>query len=483
MARITLWLIGLGLLISISLVVGIYLLSQNETADFGGSAKILKLELDAGLKDMPGSGSLLDDPESLPPLTTEVSQMLLDASTDNAISGLHINLSSLNLGWAQVHEIRNSIKTFVDSGKPCTLHTDALSNKEYYLASACSDIHISPNGIFLVNGLSVTQSYYANLFEKLDISANFAHVGDFKSAVEPYERTGPSEAASEATNALLDSLFGQLQNSIAEGRNLLNEESIALLDDPPFTPQAAQESGLIDSLSYSDEILDPEADVIYSDRYLKKRRSAWQSNPNKIAIIHADGAIVSGDSGESMFGGQFVGDVSMKRYIRKAKDDDNIKAVVLRVNSPGGSGAASDIIWHELEELQAAGKSVVVSMGDYAASGGYYISMGSDFIFAQPNTITGSIGVFGGKINLSGLYDYAGVTQHTYKRGHFSTIFSEVHNFDDRQRAKYQDFLNGFYEVFITKAAEGRNLEKSVISINLEISFVTSVIPIVLYSV
>lgn len=460
MARITLWLIGLGVIISISLVVGIYLISQGDSPGFVASERVLNLKFDPSIRDLPGSTDFFADPEDLPPLSTEVAQLIRDAGDDPNITGIKINLSSLSLGWAQTHEIREALVYYNSTNKPCDLFTQMVDNKSYYLASGCPNIHMAPNGIFLVTGLSVTQSYYATLFEKMDIHANFAHVGDFKSAVEPYERTGPSEAASEATDALLDSLYSQLKLSFISGRNMSESEVNSIFNDPPITPSSALEQGLIDSLSYSDEIFDTEEDTIKMSKYLRQRRKAWSSGDSAIAVIHADGAIMSGDSGESLFGGQFVGDESMTRYLRDAKEDDDVKAIVIRVNSPGGSGSASDIIWHEIEAVQEAGKTVVVSMGDYAASGGYYISMGTDYIFAQPNTITGSIGVFGGKINIKGLYDYAGVSLHTYQRGHYSTLFSEVHDFDERHRNKYQEFLEGFYDIFITKAADGRQMTK-----------------------
>ena len=177
---------------------------------------------------------------------------------------------------------------------------------------------------------------------------------------------------------------------------------------------------------------------------------------SSIAVIYVDGAIVNGSGGDSLFGGSSIGDHTFRRHVQQAIDAD-VSALVVRVSSPGGSGSASDAIWRDLQRVKDLGIPIVISMGDYAASGGY-MSMIGDYIFAQPNTITGSIGVFGGKLNLEGLYNKVGMNLHTYQRGAYANLFSSTSDFSDAERAKYQEFLDGFYTVFITKAAEGRNL-------------------------
>jgi protease-4 len=172
-------------------------------------------------------------------------------------------------------------------------------------------------------------------------------------------------------------------------------------------------------------------------------------------VIYAEGAIISGASSSDFFGSQYVGDRTLRKYLKEAREDDSIKSVVLRVNSPGGSGQASDAIWRDVALTQEV-KPVIVSMGDYAASGGYYISMGSSRIFAEPGTITGSIGVFGGKMNLAGAYEKVGVSLHTEQRGRYANLFGSTSDFDDLERQKYQEFLASFYRTFVTKAADGR---------------------------
>jgi protease-4 len=458
--KITLWLLSLGALVTLGLVIGISLLFSSELPSLSEEPEWLYLDLRIPLTATPRSAGILDNPSDLPPLTTDMARLIRSAGDDDSILGIRAELGGLGLGWAQVQELRNSLLDYRESGKECKIWGEAFSNKEYYLASACNEVSMPPAGVFLVTGMSMTITYYADLFTELDIQPNFAHVGDFKSAVEPYERTGPSDSASEATNALLDSIYDEFIEGLANGRALQPKAMRAILDNPPITPEGALEMGLVDSLQYRDEfLLKDNEDISFRSwrTYLEAQKPLYEDSENQIAVIYAEGAIMGGSSGSSMFGGKTIGDKSMHRYFQKAIDQD-VKAVVLRISSPGGSGSASDAIWRDVQRVKSLGIPVIISMGDYAASGGYYIAMAGDYIFAQPTTITGSIGVFGGKFNLSGLYKKLGMNLHTYKRGEFSTLFSSSSNFTEDERSKYQEFLNGFYNIFITKAAEGRNL-------------------------
>ena len=458
--KITLWLLSLGALVTLGLVIGISLLFSSEIPSLSEEPEWLYLDLRVPLTATPRSAGILDNPSDLPPLTTDMAHLIRSAGNDDSILGIRAELGGLGLGWAQVQELRNSLLDYRESGKECKVWGEAFSNKEYYLASACNEVSMPPAGVFLVTGMAMTITYYADLFTELDVQPNFAHVGDFKSAVEPYERTGPSESASKATNALLDSIYDEFIEGLATGRSLQPKAMRAILDNPPITPEGALEMGLVDSLQYRDQFLmKDQEDVSFRSwrTFWEAQKPLYEDSENQIAVIYAEGAIMGGSSGSSMFGAKTIGDKSMHRYFQEAIDQD-VKAVVLRISSPGGSGSASDAIWRDVQRVKALGIPVIISMGDYAASGGYYIAMAGDYIFAQPTTITGSIGVFGGKFNLSGLYKKLGMDLHTYKRGEFSTLFSSSSNFTEDERSKYQEFLNGFYTIFITKAAEGRNL-------------------------
>ncbi|MDG1482990.1 MAG: signal peptide peptidase SppA [Myxococcota bacterium] len=456
--RLLLWLAGIGALIMVAATVAVVLLLQDGTPGFDED-QWLHVRFSPMLTDAPGNEGMLVDPADLPPLTSELSAALEHAATDDSVTGLLIDLAPIGIGWAGTQELRDAILAFKDSGKPCIVWSDQFTNMEYYLATACDDIRLPPAGITLVNGLAMTQSYYADTLAELGVSANFEHVGDFKSAVEPYERSGPSEAASEATDALLDSLYSQFLRGIAQGRGLSEEQAAALIDTPPMNPEDALARGMVDKLQYRDQMLDEvgEERRRMSD-YLRKLRQDWKSGEQTVAVIYAEGAIVGGESGSQLFGGSMIGDRTVSSQLRDVREDDDISAVVLRVNSPGGSGSASDTIWREVA-LTREVKPVVISMGDYAASGGYYISMGADHIFAEPGTLTGSIGVFGGKMNLSGFYEeWLKVSHHTYKRGEQATLFSSMSDFNDSERAVFRSFLQGFYTTFVTKAAEGREM-------------------------
>ncbi len=455
--RLLLWTTAFGLVILVATVAAVVLLADAGPPGFEQDPKWLRVKVSGGFDEAPGTENLLVDPVDMPPLTTEVAAAIRHAATDDEVAGLLLEIYPTAMGWASTQELRDALAVFAASGKPCRAWADALMNKEYYLASACGEVQAAPNGLVLVNGLSITRSYYKGTFDKYGVSPNFEHVGDFKSAVEPYERTGPSDAAAEADGAMLDSLYTQLVAGIADGRGVEHGVAAAWVDDPPVSVDAAVEAGMIDGAAYRDEVLeDEEVEVMNLSGYLKDLRRGWSGRTDRIAVIYAEGAIVSGSSDSDLFGSTYIGDRTLRKQLTKAREDDTIKAIVLRVSSPGGSGQASDAIWREVERTKEV-KPVVVSMGDYAASGGYYISMGADRIFAEPGTITGSIGVFGGKLNLAGVYESVGVSLHTQRRGRYATLFSSTSDFDDDERQKYRDFLTGFYDVFVSKAAEGRD--------------------------
>ena len=451
-----------GVLAFVAMGVGVaVLLGQDGSDEPSATRGFLEVDLTRGLADAPGDVGLAFDPSDFPPLLTEVAADIRRAAKDPNITGLYVEVGSGTLGWAGTQELHDAIVAFGESGKPCHAWAQELDNKGYYLASACDQVHVAPAGLVLVNGLAITNEYYAGTLEKVGVRANFEHVGDFKSAVEPFERTGPSDAASEATNALLDELWGQFVEGVSRARGVDAALVQARVDDPPMTPQAALDAGWIDGLKYRDEVREGLAgkDRVKLSEYGADRPTGLKT----IAVVHAEGQIVSGRSDVSMFGGSFVGDDTFVKTIDNVREDEDIAAVVLRVNSPGGSGLASDNMWHALERLKAAGKPLVVSMGDYAASGGYYIACNADAIVAEPGTLTGSIGVFGGKMNVAGLYDKVGVTLHTWQRGQLANLLSGTSDFSELERAKFRAFLEGFYETFLDRVGKGRGMDRDAV--------------------
>jgi len=456
--NLIIWLIAFSILILVATGAGLFMLLDGGPSIGDSKARWLHVRITPMIAEAPGSEGLILDPAEMPPLTTEISKAITTAATDDSIEGLLLEVEGVGMGWGQVQEIRDAILHFREGGKPSVAWAEQYGNKEYFLASAAQEVHLAPEGLTLVNGLSMTSMYYAGTFEKFGVTANFEHVGDFKSAVEPYERRGPSPAAAEATNALLDSIYGQFLRGIAQGRNIEIDAARALVDDPPLTGADALETGLVDSLSYRDEVDELiDGDTIKIGRYIQDSGSAWLANGKRIAVVHAEGTIVSGRGGPGLMGGQRIGSTSLNKLLKEVREDDEIAAVVIRVNSPGGSAMASDAIWREVGRTQDE-KPVVISMGDLAASGGYYMSMGADQIIAQPGTITGSIGVLGGKLNLSGLYAEVGLSLHHYERGARADLLSSTKDFDPEDRAKFRTFLEGFYTTFVQKAAQGRGI-------------------------
>ncbi len=458
--RLLLWLSLLGVLLFFAAATAVALLIWDHEAPASGP-RALVIQLEDGIPDAPPQGAFVLDKQDFPPMLTEITRAIRYASDDDSIDSLVLDIQPLSLGWGSIQELVDAVHFFTGNGKPCLAYSDSLTNKEYLLAASCGEIALAPAGMFLVNGLSVSTTYFAGAMEKLGIESNLQHVGDYKSAVEPYERTGPSDAAREATDSLLDSVYANFLSSIAMGRSMDLQQVEYLVDQAHMTPDMALQDGLVDELAFRKEFIEDFAgeDPITLGRYLKKVRKAENKRP-WIAVIYTEGTIVSGEGSDDLWGSSYVGDRAVIRMLEDVRMDDEIPAVVLRVNSPGGSGLASDNIWAAVQRLRQE-KPLVVSMGDMAASGGYYISMGADAIFAQPTTLTGSIGVFGGKMNMAGLYAKLGLTTYQYKRGRNSDILSYTNDFSDEGRARFREFLESFYDLFLSRAAEGRSMTRA----------------------
>lgn len=462
-ARLLLGIAVMGVLTFVAAGAGAVFFFQKGYKSEVKDESFLEVDIDGGLAEAPGNEGLVMDPNDFPPLVTEVSADIRRAASDARIKGLYLQIDDMSLGWAGVQDLRDAVAAFTASGKPCYAHADGYDNKAYYLATGCGEIYLSPAGLMLVNGFSITTEYYAGTFEKIGVTANFEHVGDFKSAIEPFQRTGPSDAASAAMEAMLDSLYGQMVNGIAAGRKITPDEARALIDDPAITPESALARKMVDGLKHRDEVADEMAGKERTDIADYHEGPSPFATGKKIAVLHAQGTIVSGEGGAQLFGGNMIGDQGMVDELNDIREDEDTVALVLRVDSPGGSGLASDNIWRGIQRVKASGKPVVVSMGDYAASGGYYIAAPADWIVAEPGTLTGSIGVFGGKLNIAGVYDKLGVTMHTYQRGQLASIFSSTKDFDEVERAKFREFLLTFYDTFVGKVVEGRKMDKEAV--------------------
>lgn len=486
--RVLLVLTLMGMLLFVGSVGFIaWVVTAEDTGDISEDT-FVSVTIKGVLQDAPPQPDLFGDPSKVRPNVTELAAAIRKAGADARVDGLYLQLEPVAGGWGSLQEIRTAIDAFRAQGKPCVAYAEMYDDASYYLASACDQIVLAPGGITMVNGMASSTTYYAETFEKIGVEPEFEHVGDFKSAIEPYERTEPSEPAAEAMNYLLDDIYRQLLEGIASGRGVSTEQARSMVDASPMSPANAVELGLIDVLAYPDAVaahIHEVADEGWHEKLtepvteaqlksakerftrigevVKDVRAANASKASQIAVIHAEGTILSGEAEGGLFGGSVLADRTFRKWIREVRKDESVKAIVLRVNSPGGSGLASDMMWRELKMAQEQGLPVVVSMADYAASGGYYIAAPADWIVAQPGTVTGSIGVFGGKFNLGGMWEKLGMKSHTYRRGELSTLFSANESFSEQGRATYRRFLSDFYETFLDRVGTGRSMERDVV--------------------
>ncbi|MCA9005726.1 MAG: signal peptide peptidase SppA [Planctomycetaceae bacterium] len=416
---------------------------------------------------------------------SKVVSRLEKAAEDKSLTGVVLHFKGTELGWAKLNELRQAIKKVRKNDKKVFAWIESGMTKDYLIASACDQIVMPESASLILLGLRAEVSFYKNLFDILDIKPDILRVGKYKSAAEPYTRTEMSDAFREEMEALLDNYFGQITSMISESRGMSAEKVEAAINGGPYMAAEAKKLGLIDHIAYEDQLpklltgKDSKNDVKLIKKYAKKRADTDFSgiagliklmdllagidssqrigSGPRIAVIYATGAIMSGSSAQgSLLGGNVLGSDTFIKAVEKAADDDQVKAIVVRVDSPGGSALASDLMWRSLEE---AGKPIVVSMGDVAASGGYYISMGAERIFAEPGTLTGSIGVVGGKLAIEGLYKKIGITTSVISRGSNSGTFSPLTGFTESERVAVTGMLNAIYKQFTEKAAAGRKMD------------------------
>ena len=408
----------------------------------------------------------------------------LDAlKTDDDIAGIIFKIDGVSLGWAVLQEIRTELHEFRDAGKETIGYLESGGNAEYLLAATMDRIVLMPTGSLNLTGLRAEVLFYKGLLDKLDIEADMLAMGKYKSGVEPYMRDGMSDEFRESMTALLDDLYAQLLNHIAESREGITAESASdLINSGPFTAEEAQQEKLVDALQYYDELVetlkaaseDEEVQVV-KPSFERKRtvpdmnslaglmqlfsmlnppQRARAAGENQIALIYASGPILPDIDSPFILMSAITPD-ALKKAFQKARTDDSVRAVVLRIDSPGGSALASDLIWREVMLTQRE-KPVVVSMGNVAASGGYYIAMAAGTIVAHPSTLTGSIGVFGGKLNLKGLYNKVGLTKEIISHGQNATLYSDYGGFTPTERERVGKMMKTVYEDFVSKAAAGR---------------------------
>ncbi len=388
------------------------------------------------------------------------------ASKDPNIDGIYLDVSDINAGLSTVEEIRNALIRFKKSDKFIYAYSEFYSQKAYYLSSVADSVYLNPSGLLELKGFSTQYMFFKNAFEKLEIKPEIIRVGSFKSAVEPYMSDRMSDSNKLQVNVYLQSLFNHMVSNIAVSRNLEKDSvrNIALLLKVRNAGDAVTHK-LADRLAYKDELLMrlvkssnqsaiKELNLVSLHQYAKSAKPNISISKNKVAVIYASGEINSGTGNE-----ETIGSETISKAIRKARLDESIKAIVLRVNSPGGSALASDVIWREVVLAKKA-KPFIVSMGDVAASGGYLIACAADTIVAEPTTITGSIGVFGILFNAENFFkNKLGITFDQVKVGEYADLGNYTKALSPAERNIIQNEVNRIYADFTNKVAEGREMD------------------------
>jgi protease-4 len=397
------------------------------------------------------------------------------ARDDDRVRALVAKVGGGNIGLARVQEIRAAVAAFRASGKLTVAWAETFGefthgNVPYYLATAFDRIYLQPSGSVGLTGVAVEQLFLHDALAKVGVGFQSAKRQEYKTAADPLTERGFTGPAREAAERLAVSVVEQISAAIAERRGKTQDDARALLDRGPFLAADALAEGLVDALGYRDEVYaavrqetGQDAVLQYVARYAKPRALAQRArrlpNPreNFVALVHASGPIRQGRSSRGPMGSA-IGSDTVAAALRSARSDDRVRAVLLRVNSPGGSAVASDTIWREVVRLRVAGKPVVVSMSDVAASGGYYIAMAADVIVAQPGTLTGSIGVIIGKPVVEEALGRAGITTDSVAAGARARMFTPFHPFTEDEWDRINSWLDLVYTDFVTKAAEGRRM-------------------------
>ncbi|MCX7830305.1 MAG: signal peptide peptidase SppA [Acidobacteria bacterium] len=461
----------LGLIIFIAVLVllligGTMLIVGISSLAKGGQVKVktnstLVLKLDKPIQEMPADPFAMQFFGAKVYQFAEIHDAIKRAKDDERIKSLLIVPTMTPISFAKAQELKKDIEEFKKSKKPVYAYFDVTGNTGYYLAASADKIYAPPTAMLFLSGVYAEMPFLRDTLEKIKIEPQLYHIGDYKSASDMFMRNNMSDAQKEAMDAILDTFYRNLVKGICENGRFTEEEAKVIIDKGMQTGDFLKESKLVDEFLYPDDIDEilkkangskDDLNKIEIGAYVRDKRAIFDGKAkNSIAVVIASGEIV--DSGK----GDTIVPERVNKLLDKAQNDKDVKAVVFRVDSPGGSGLASDVIWDKVNKVRKS-KPVIVSMSSVAGSGGYYISMGSDGIVAEPTTITGSIGVITGKFVIRGITDWAGVGWGMMKRGENADLFSELQKFTPEQEKIIVGHMESFYKDFVTKAAQGRNM-------------------------
>ena len=456
------------IIFSIVVLIGVVMMIAVASMDEPVSIKpnsILHIKLNKPITELEQDNPL----DGLPFLSTRAGSIgtlqLLEAikyaKSDENIKGIYLEAETIMSGYATIEEIRGALLDFMEDGKFVISYANNYSEGAYFLASAGSEVYLNPEGYVEFNGLSANMMFFKGLFDKLDIEARVFRVGEYKSAVEPYIRESMSEESKEQISEMIDLLNARIISGVALAREL-PENKVKNISDSMLirTPGDAERLGFVDSLLYRDELNsllarrsgNEEKPVFVPYEKYKQSITKEEESEDIIAVIVGQGEIIMGTGNEE------ISAIKLSAEIRAASEDESVKAIVLRINSPGGQLMATDIIWREVT-LATLKKPVIASMSDYAASGGYYICMAADTILVQPNTITGSIGIYGIMFNMGEfMSNKLGIKMEEVNTGEFSGIMNSTRQLSEAEANIIQMQVNKGYETFTSKAATGRGM-------------------------
>jgi len=456
--------LGFAVFLSIAGFVVLYLLFGREPAVASNSTLVLKVGGD--LSEVAPTNVVGYFRASNTPTVRTYVENLRKAKVDSRISSVLLKPTGFDSPyWGKVQEIRDAIIDFRKSGKPVYAYLEYGGDREYYLASAADKVFLLPSSPLDLRGIATYQVFLRGTLDKIGAYPDMHHIGDYKTAVNQLTEKGYTRAHKEMDESLDRDLFDQLVRGLADGRKKSDADVRALIDQGPFLPEDALKAGLIDDVAYEDQVEDKlqkggRLRKIDGEDYARVGGGAFGLNRGpRIGVIYAAGTITSGRSGFDPLNGTALGSDTLIDAIREARRDSSLRAIVLRIDSPGGSAAASDAIWRELmvAKNERADRPIVASMSDLAASGGYYIAMPANVIVAQPSTLTGSIGIFGGKIVTGGTYEKLGAHIESTSIGRNAELDSPVRPFNPEELKKVQEQLQAFYDGFVEKVAQSRH--------------------------
>lgn len=405
-------------------------------------------------------------------------ERLHQARDDKAIKGVLITVGDSGINFSQAQELRNALRELTKAGKSTYVYSDSYETDTYIVASGAKHVCMLEGGEIMLPGVGLETTFYKGLFDRIGVKADYVQIGEYKGADESFTRTEASPELKGELTRLTDGLYQQIVDQIAAARNITKDQVKAMIDQTILSGEAAKEKGLIDDLTDEDGLRklmskDIGNDIDLVTDYGRNAREAEsisspmqlfsllmkkpqpESSKPQVALVYAEGVITDGDGGDGLFSEDGIGSNDMRKAMRLAIRDDNIKAVVIRIDSPGGSALASEVMWQAVRHA-AEKKPVIISVGSMAASGGYYLASAGDKIFADPSAIVGSIGVVGGKFVFKGIYDFAGIHTETFSKGKNAGLFSSSEPWDDRQRELVTKWMEGTYKQFTQRVMKTR---------------------------